>query len=327
MADQDARQVEVVLHLQGGHQHTVYLPAESELLQDLCSAVVADATGEPPKIFQLPADGGTMAYSFSSRQLVSMTTRPPVVIQVETLPEERAEAAPFTQPLPDGDRPARWLEVGDFLSSAEHAAVLQWACDHESQFERGGTTTNEYGSRTNLANYRFHRTELARLLIHRVLVYLPAALRRLGLEPFPLDDIEAQMTASNDGHYFKAHLDGGSDSTRGRRLTWVYYLHADPKAYSGGELRFFDSRIVHGQRHLVPDAFVDIEPDDNSLLVFPSDQYHELRPVGCPSKAFADSRFAVTGWIRARPRAAATARFGWGDFEGALADLKLAVDA
>jgi Rps23 Pro-64 3,4-dihydroxylase Tpa1-like proline 4-hydroxylase len=40
-----------------------------------------------------------------------------------------------------------------------------------------------------------------------------------------------------------------------------------------------------------------VTPEDNSLVLFPSNTFHEVRPVQPESNAFADSRFAVTIWF------------------------------
>ncbi len=80
----DGREVEVQLFLLGGHQHTLTLPANSEILHDLFSALAASTQPHPrplARFFQIPADGGHSVCSFSSSQLVSIITAPPVLIE------------------------------------------------------------------------------------------------------------------------------------------------------------------------------------------------------------------------------------------------------
>jgi len=82
----------------------------------------------------------------------------------------------------------------------------------------------------------------------------------------------------------------------GRVLSCVYYFHREPKAFEGGALR------IHAFGSEEDAEFVDIEPRQNSLLVFPAWAPHEVRTVSCPSDAFADARFSVNCWLhRARP--------------------------
>ena len=59
-------------------------------------------------------------------------------------------------------------------------------------------------------------------------------------------------------------------------VSGVYHFHREPKALSGGGLRLHRF---------------------GATLKAP----HEVRPVACPSMAFADSRFSVNCWIY-RPR-------------------------
>jgi Rps23 Pro-64 3,4-dihydroxylase Tpa1-like proline 4-hydroxylase len=98
---------------------------------------------------------------------------------------------------------------------------------------------------------------------------------------FPQGRIEHQVAASNDGDYFRAHIDGGPDDTR--EITFVYFLHSEPRGFSGGELVIRPSTAV--------------QPEGDTLVLFPSCSVHEVLPVSVPSGAFADSRFTVNGWI------------------------------
>lgn len=72
---------------------------------------------------------------------------------------------------------------------------------------------------------------------------------------------------------------------------------ASRRGFSGGELRPFD-RGVEQVRWVPAETFREIVPEDNLLVLFPSSALHEIRPVRCPSRAFADSRFTLNGWLR-----------------------------
>ncbi|GDY69657.1 hypothetical protein SAV14893_090500 [Streptomyces avermitilis] len=41
----------------------------------------------------------------------------------------------------------------------------------------------------------------------------------------------------------------------------------------------------------------DWEPEHDSIVFFLPTAWHEVRPVSCPSKQHADSRFAINGWL------------------------------
>jgi Rps23 Pro-64 3,4-dihydroxylase Tpa1-like proline 4-hydroxylase len=116
---------------------------------------------------------------------------------------------------------------------------------------------------------------------------------------FPLGRIEIQMTASGDGDYFRMHRDGDDTSTRA--LSFVYFFHREPRRFSGGELRIFDSELVEDQP--VPtDRSQILSPRQDVLVLFPSNNEHELLPVRVPSNSFGDSRFTVNGWIHRAQR-------------------------
>ena len=88
-----------------------------------------------------------------------------------------------------------------------------------------------------------HRT----VILNRIQTALPLAMQKLGSEVFPITRIEAQMTASNDGDFFLHHNDNGQGEIASRELTFVYFFHREPRAFQGGELRIYDSRLENGE--------------------------------------------------------------------------------
>jgi hypothetical protein len=118
------------------------------------------------------------------------------------------------------------------------------------------------------------------------------------LEPtypaFPVGRIEMQITASGDGDYFHIHRDRDEHDTR--ELSFVYFFHAEPRQFSGGELRIFDNEVVKGKT--VPtDRSQLISPRPGMCVLFPSRNEHEILPVRVHGKEFRNSRFTVNGWI------------------------------
>ena len=108
----------------------------------------------------------------------------------------------------------------------------------------------------------------------------------------PANSTQIEMVAHGDGAFYRPHTDTytGDEYTPGgrRRLTMVYYLHRQPRRFTGGRLRMFD---------LGGDQSIEIEPAHDSLLVFPSAARHEVETISCPGGAFADGRFAVNIWL------------------------------
>lgn len=145
----------------------------------------------------------------------------------------------------------------------------------------------------------------ARLLEDRLLALLPKLVADLRVTEVDDPKLELQLVAHGDGAFFKRHIDtqtaNDEDKKRIRMLSGVYYFNTEPRAFSGGALRLY---AIGGESQ---QNFVDIEPERNSFVVFPSWAPHEVMPVICPSKRFVDSRFAVNCWIhrkKADPSAA-----------------------
>ena len=108
--------------------------------------------------------------------------------------------------------------------------------------------------------------------------------------PAHIDQME--MVAHGDGAFYRPHTDTypGDEYAPGgrRRMTMVYYLHRQPRRFTGGRLRLFD---LGGEQSIL------IEPTHDSLLVFPSSARHEVEAISCVGGAFADGRFAVNIWL------------------------------
>ena len=96
--------------------------------------------------------------------------------------------------------------IDDFLSHDEHRDMLAYALASEAQFEAGTVTTSDAHYRQNLVIMNFHETAHSTLIRNRLLTWYPQMVQTLGMELFPLEAVESQLTASNDGHYYRAHL-------------------------------------------------------------------------------------------------------------------------
>lgn len=123
---------------------------------------------------------------------------------------------------------------------------------------------------------------------------MPAALAGLGIPPFDLAGLSLELAAHGDGAFYRRHIDtfvGKHRTATDRVLTGVYYFHAEPKAFTGGELRLFSLLGINEGG-----TYIDIEPLNDSLLLFPAWAPHEVRPISCPGSLFAQSRFAINCW-------------------------------
>lgn len=119
---------------------------------------------------------------------------------------------------------------------------------------------------------------------------------QLGLPHFKAGHIQSKCIAFRDGGSFKPHIDIHRESNLAaqRKITWVYYVHREPRPFTGGNLVFYSRRTVVGE----------IEPITGTLLIFRSDTLHEVKPVQILTGEFADCRFVLTGFVYDAPTAA-----------------------
>lgn len=305
-----AAPVHLRLLLNGGHNESIELAADSRELRELFEVLAARGTTvqqAKEKFFQFPAEGGRRALSFSASQLVAIISEPPVLLKFEG----PAQAAPEKPPVAAVIERPRCMIIDDFLSPYEQADMLAYALQQMTSFDSGTVSRGSQNARQNLAILDFAQQAHSKLLVNRLLTWFPQIVQSLGMAPFPIQQIESQMTASNDGHYYRAHLDADSELRVFRVLTCVYYFAKEPLQFSGGALRIYDAERSPGE-HRQAESFQQVEPTPNRMVVFPSNSYHELLPIRCPSRRFEDSRFAVTSWIWHADQIDPQVPHGWG---------------
>jgi Rps23 Pro-64 3,4-dihydroxylase Tpa1-like proline 4-hydroxylase len=192
---------------------------------------------------------------------------------------------------------SRYLQFDSFLSPEENQKLLEIAIEQRSNFATSSTSTREEDYRKSAILPATFFPDLYFLIRKKIVNSLPSILKKLSHPSFAIGEVEMQMTAHNDGCYYKIHNDSGSPETWTREFTYVYYFSREPLQFSGGELRLYDTDLQDTslERH---DRFQVVEPRNNSIVFFDSRLKHEVMPVICPSKNFEDSRFTVNGWLR-----------------------------
>lgn len=289
-------QVTVTLLLTGGQEYTLTIDPADELLRDLFETLMSTNPTASRRLFQIPIRQGKAVLAFSSDRLVGMITDPPIIVEQD--PEALAEStAPESFAIAKGRDPliSEYLQLDNFLTPEEHQALLAYVERRQSEFVGTTTFTGAQNYRESVVLYSF--PEFEDLIRQRLVSMLPPVLEQLGLPPFNVSQIEAQLTAHNDGQFYKVHNDNGSADTAVRELTYVYYFYREPKAFTGGELVIYDSKVEHNY-YVQADTFKTVEPRNNSIVFFLSRYMHEVLPIQCPSQQFLDSRFTINGWIR-----------------------------
>ncbi|NMG60782.1 hydroxylase [Geitlerinema sp. P-1104] len=185
----------------------------------------------------------------------------------------------------------------DFLSPEENQNALAIALDQQEKFVPSSTTSKADNYRQSCILYATHFPQFYHQLKHKILVALPEIWHSLKHSPFPVTQVEMQLTVHGDGCYYKVHNDSGSPETITRELTYVYYVHSEPAQFSGGELRLYQTD-PHDGRLLDRQRFKTVTPQNNRLVLFNSRCQHEVMPVRCSSQTFEASRFTFNGWLR-----------------------------
>jgi SM-20-related protein len=181
----------------------------------------------------------------------------------------------------------------NFLDDATVGRLLDYALANQFRFE----PTKVYGKGVNplrrislgLNEFDPPKRELKEVLRPRVAEFAAD----FKLSAFEFRGLELELVAHGDGAFFSPHIDTLVASGQPSRvISGVFYFHAMPKAFTGGEFR------MHGIGPAQEaGGYLDIAPEHNLLLTFPAWAPHEVRPVSCPSKAFRDSRFAINIWV------------------------------
>ena len=271
-----AAEIVVILLLAGGHREITRLRADDPVLRQLL-AVKLDGQDA---FFEIALEGGRRALYVNAADIIAVITDPPL---------PRGTAA-------SGVLPSTMLHLDDFLPADVHAKLVEYAIASQPRFITTSVDADVTDYRNSWVLHDF--PEFSELIRDHIGARLPSLRSHFQLDDFAVADIECQLTAHNDGHYYKVHNDNGSPATASRQLTYVYYFYRDPKGFDGGALRMYDSRVENNY-YVAADSHTDIAPRNNSIVFFLPRYMHEVMPIRCSSREFADSRFTVNGWVRA----------------------------
>lgn len=191
---------------------------------------------------------------------------------------------------PSGNTSATYCLYSDVMGESLNRNLCQIALEKREQFTQSKTSPSKLYPdwRRSTVIYDAHIENAVSHLDQEIRLRLREVLAALRIPEFDIDSIEMQLTSHNHGEYYKWHTDNGTRETESRVITFIYYFHQIPKRFKGGELVLY------------PDAVSEmvIEPQNDSLVFFPSHTKHEVKQVTCPSQCFEDGRFTLNGWIR-----------------------------
>jgi Rps23 Pro-64 3,4-dihydroxylase Tpa1-like proline 4-hydroxylase len=184
--------------------------------------------------------------------------------------------------------------IDGLLTGAEWSSLLASVLAREAQFQPSAT----HDARADYRHSLVMNPEPALVdpVVRRVRSLTPDVLPELRVQPITVGVLEAQVTASIDGSFFGVHTDADRVKVPKRYLTYVYYFNRQPKGFSGGELRVYDD-VLRNNKLARSDTFQTVEPLHNRLVLFWARAMHEVMAVRIASRAFADARFTVNGWV------------------------------
>jgi hypothetical protein len=191
----------------------------------------------------------------------------------------------------------------DFLAEAEREALIDYTLANRERFRPARLTGDVLDPNRRIAEKLGDLGPLRTVFERRLAEHRDDIFRRTGTKPFEVENVELEIAAHGDGAFFTHHSDipfgrgrkplgGDGTGKQDRLVSAVYYFHTEPKGFSGGTLRIY--RFGDGDAE---GDFLEFEPEQNSLLVFPSWARHEVRRVSCPDCSFDQYRFAVNAWL------------------------------
>lgn len=185
----------------------------------------------------------------------------------------------------------------NFLDPTDHAALLADTLASEADYAPSLVAKYRHGELergiVNEGTRRSGRRSLGEsfrtVFKSRVCERQDAICTAIGISFPDPPAFEIEAVHSGDGAFFHRHIDTAlGPAARFRVISAIYYYNAEPRRFSGGALRVFSIDQTQA---------VTIEPEDNTMVFFPSIFIHEVLPVSVPSHAFEAGRFSVNCWI------------------------------
>ncbi len=194
----------------------------------------------------------------------------------------------------------------DVLGAERVAAMLDYVAAREADFWSATVRNRKSGERVLDRHFR-NCLSLKELDVFEAPIRaFASAVTPQALDAFHMVEPNVELRefgflAYRDGGYFRAHLDTIERLDRVRLLSFVYYFATTPRRFRGGELRLHGFPARTSGKAPATSAFVDVPPDTDTLVIFPSWLRHEVLPVRVESGAWIDGRFAIGCWLHRAP--------------------------
>lgn len=281
----ESNRVQVIVMMTGGHQYELSLTPDEPLLKELFQALSNRGKNGGKEVFKINNEEDDSCLYIPRDAIAAIATIPPISVQSLNL-------QPLSpQPEPSPQQPQQLIESGivqldNFLKPAEYQQLM------ETIFPQEGTASSGIQLPTPPSFARSRE-----VLLHRVQMILSDVLVQLGLEGFPLREMEAEEIPNHGTEGQGISSDGNSPETASRVLNFIYFFYQTPKPFTGGEVRVYDSQLVNHQVSAAQ-SYKTVEPRQNSIVFFLTSNAYEVLRVYPNSPAFRDRCFRVKGWMR-----------------------------
>lgn len=210
---------------------------------------------------------------------------------------------------PNNLQPVPFIRREAILNAAEQHAIWDCIAQKKADFQPSKTISGYANgirqSRLITAKKKTVLHQIKSWFIPKVEQVIKDKLACFDLADTLIGKKELQLTLHGDKDYLKTHTDVlYTDPTKSvasdyqiiqtRKISFVYYFHSVPKMFTGGELLLFDTQLAQDVYH---PEHTRIMPEHNSLVLFPSQYYHQVTPVACKADPFQHGRFTLNGWI------------------------------
>jgi 2OG-Fe(II) oxygenase superfamily len=201
-------------------------------------------------------------------------------------------------------RPAPFLCLHDLLPPEELASARTLIASRREKLRQasiGGRDHSLVDFDVRAAHAAGAGSDLRTLLLPRIFTAIASqnVLERLGIGSISQKQPGVQLVGYSAGGKYAPHRDAGGDGGPHdwRRLTLVWYIHEEPRAFTGGDLLLYDDAAPDGAD--VAGWFTRIAPVRNMALLFPSNRLHEVTPVVSTPHDILAGRLAVNVWFAA----------------------------
>jgi SM-20-related protein len=197
-----------------------------------------------------------------------------------------------------------YIEVKNFMGTTTVSALQDYVVARKSDFTPAKVRRRQRGNIIDVSVrncWRLKSLGPFEPILHEKLSPLISEFsKELGVLERAGGPAEFEICSYTDGGLFVPHIDTFDTLGEERILSCVYYFASVPRRFSGGLLR------LHGfptpgakSEHSV--QIVDITPETDSLIVFPSWLAHEVLPVQVATGDWADGRFTINCWVHRVP--------------------------